>query len=396
MKSRNRTLLGALLFGAAGCTTTPSLPPTSTPASASPGVSTSTIDVAGVAPSGAIWTIGGDALALSADLGSTWRRASLPVAQTPDRPLPVFVLDATHAWVITVTPGSVDSGNGPAFDHVHLIVNRTGDGGQTWQTASVPGDYPDTERSVVFADAGHGYLMVSGGRTNQGSSTILRSEDGGATWTIAQAVEAGDQGSLGSLLAVSEGTTLWAAAQGEAGPVNHPILAVSRDGGRTWATVGLPGVLSRWGGAQNLPLGPPAFLTGELGLFALTSSDEATTGDTSGNPRTLVYSTADGGNTWTQRASVAFDAGGSMAFLSATGWIASVQGLPATLEVTTDGGATWQAVNPTGVPAGSFETIAAIDGTRLLGLILTGGNSGNPHVLALSADGGATWQTIGE
>jgi len=350
----------------------------------------------GVSPTGAIWTVSANVLAISSDLGSSWSRATMPPPESTYRTSPTFVLDSTHAWVVTATPGSVDSGNGPTFDHVDLIVNRTIDGGRTWDTATVPGDYPDTERSLVFVDARHGYLMVSAGRSSRNASTILRSDDGGATWATVQTVEAGDQGSLGSLISVSGDATIWAAAQGEAGPINHPILAVSHDGGRTWAAVPLPGLLARWGGVQNLPLGPPRFLGSDVGLFALTSSDEATTGDTSGNPRTLVYSTADGGHTWTHRASLAFDVNGSMAFLSATSWIAALSGVPSTLEVTTDGGATWRAVHPSGVPAGSFQQIALVGETRLLGLDLVGGNSGNPQVLALSADGGRTWQAIHE
>ena len=411
MTRRLGTACIASVFLAAACTTTPSPPATGPsgslatdlPASAEPTprptptavpVAGGPIEEAGVTSTGAIWTIGGNVLAVSTDLGTTWRRASMPPSGTAGRPLPAFVLDARHAWVITLTPGSIDSGNGPDFDHAQLIVNRTVDGGETWQTASVPGDYPDTERSLVFADDQHGYLMVSGGRTNSGSSTILRSDDGGATWTIAQSVEANDQGSLGSLIAVSDGPTLWSAAQEEAGPVNHPILAVSDDGGRTWASVPLPGVLARWGGTQNLPLGPPVFLTSELGFFALTSSDDATAGNAPGESRTLVYSTVDGGGGWTRQASLPFEVGDALAFVTATSWVASVTGLPATLEITTDAGATWRAVHPTGVPAGSFESIQPIDGTKLLGRVLVGGNSGNPQVVAVSSDGGATWQPI--
>jgi photosystem II stability/assembly factor-like uncharacterized protein len=359
--------------------------PTASPAGAS-------IDNFGVAPLGAIWTVSGQVLSVSGDAGATWQHSVLPPSGVPgDRSAP-FVLDARHAWVVTVTPGSSDSGNGPTFDHTHLVVERTSDGGRTWQAASVPGDYPDSARSIVFSDADHGYLMVSGGRSNQGSSTVLRTDDGGATWAIAATVPAWSTGDLGSQIALSAPTTIWAGAQGEAGPVNHPILAVSRDGGRTWADAHLP-LLDRWGGTQSTPLGPPVFLDPSTGFIAVETSDPSATGDATGNSSTFLYSTRDGGRTWSLDRKLALGANG-FAFLSATHWVLLEAGLPGKLEVTDDAGATWREIQPPFDHIGSIIQIAPNGSRHLVGVLAEGGNSTSPEWLVGSSDGGDTWTLL--
>ena len=128
------------------------------------------VDQAGVARSGAIWVIRGSALSISTDLGSTWTGGTIPLPE-PDMINPAtFVLDAEHAWSLTVPPGSGDGdhGQGPTFDHVHLLVNRTSDGGKSWKQAPVPGDHPDSARNLFFVDSKTGYLMISGGRASPG------------------------------------------------------------------------------------------------------------------------------------------------------------------------------------------------------------------------------------
>ena len=91
--------------------------------------------------------------------------------------------------------------------------------------------------------AQHGYLLAAEERISNGISTVLRTSDGGTTWEVT-----GSLPGLGSMFAVSDSLTLWAGSQPVAGGVGHPLLDVSRDGGRTWSEAQLPGIAGKLGG----------------------------------------------------------------------------------------------------------------------------------------------------
>jgi photosystem II stability/assembly factor-like uncharacterized protein len=391
---------------AAGCAGLPTVPTPTVTASAAPSITTgpdaslvpmsqsvpTAIDDAGVTGSGSVWVIRDSVLAISTDIGETWTTGSIPLPQPETIGRVVFVLDASRAWSLTATDGSQDSGQGPDFDHVHLVVNRTSDGGKTWQQAAVSGDYPDTARSLYFLDSARGFLMISGGRTNGGSSTLLRTDDGGTTWAVVRTIRDTETAtvttpaSLGSQMTATDTRTIWAAAQPEAGGINHPILDVSRDGGVTWTRVALPGVIDRFGGTNNIPLGPPVFLDARTGFFALVADADSAL--------TLVFGTDDGGRSWSRLSALPTALAVPIAFTSPSHWLATEQGLPAVLDATDDGGTTWHPLETSGLPAGSLERLQMLDPTHGIGVLLTQGNSGMPSVLVRTDDGGRTWSTV--
>ncbi len=369
----------------------PVLPPGKQPhamPSLVPAMVAAEVGMAAVARSGAIWAIRGHAFAVSTDLGTSWTVGTVPLP-APDSISPsIFVLDATHAWSITASPGSADRGQGP-FDRVDLIVNWTSDGGRSWAHAPVPGDYPDTARTLFFLDPQHGFLMVSGGRSNAGASTLLRTSDGGATWSVARTVPAAETsgGPLGSLITATNGRTIWAAGQPEAGPVAHPLFEVTHDDGVSWSPVALPGV-SAASGSPGL-LGPAVFLDAAAGFFALPTSDPAS------GSGTLVFSTADGGRTWTRRSTLSGALAAPIAYADARHWLAVEQGLPTFLEVTDDGGATWRTLHPTGLSLGSLAWASLLDAQHGTGVLLVDGDSGMPQILVVTSDGGSSWTPVG-
>jgi photosystem II stability/assembly factor-like uncharacterized protein len=396
-------LAGALALAACVATSTPapagsSAPTTSgAPASATvlptpvPNSNGRAIDALGATPSGAIWTTEKNHLSISADLGQTWARVVMPAASPLSFPAPLFVLDPRHIWFVTTTPDSSETGNGPRFDHAQVLVTRTTDGGATWMSSPIAGDYPDTARAVAFADTRHGYVMISGGRTNAGSSTVARSDDGGATWSVVRTVPADASGDLGSQIATTDASTLWAAAQAEAGPVIHPILDVSRDAGKTWSPAGLPG-LGRWGGTNSIPAGPPVFLDAARGFIAVQTSDPAATDDPTEDPYTLVYGTTDGFN-WSRVGRLAV-AANDVAFLSAESWVVALNSAPALIQATTDAGHTWRPVSLDS-PRGYVMTVVAV-GSQVVACVSLGGESASPKVLIRSEDGGLTWLPISQ
>ncbi len=254
------------------------------------------ITLLGRVASGGFWVVRGSELLISTDSGATWSSGKVtidPYPMWPNGGINVFVLDQAHAWSISPGPGTTESGHGegPAVDHLHAIINRTSDAGKTWRQAAVPGDYGNHELALSFVDEHRGFLMCSAGRFSDGISTILRSDDGGASWSVVRSIRGGDSDSLGSQFAASDASTLWAGAQGEAGPVGHPLLEVSRDGGKTWSLVKLSGLEQRDGPAS---LNEPVYF-----LDASTAFVSVLTSNTRGY-WTVVYRTADCGRTWSR------------------------------------------------------------------------------------------------
>ena len=341
---------------------------------------------AGITASGAYWVVINGYLEVSSNQGASWTVGSIQLPAPLSIDPAIFVLDARHAWSLTATAGSVDGGQGPPYDQVHLLMNRTSDAGTSWQQSAVPGDFPDARRSLYFLDAEHGFLMESGSDGNPVASVILRTDDGGATWTTVATVPASKMGgaTLGSQIVASDSNTIWAAAEGEARGFNHPILAVSRDGGRTWSSVALPGAIDRWGGTQNIPFGPPTFVSQSIGFFCLEYL-----GDLSGSFSTLLFETTDAGRTWTSVA-VPGDLA-SISFADASHWLVVKSGLPASLQSTSDGGQTWQQLPAVGLADGTLTDVTMHDADRGLGVFLAGGNSG-PGILMLTTDGGNSWK----
>jgi photosystem II stability/assembly factor-like uncharacterized protein len=345
---------------------TPSAVPSESPSAAS--LDAATVDLAGTFAGGGLWAVRGSTLFVSTDGGATWAQgtSSIPAGGI----LAAFVLDASHAWIVAVGPGSSPYTGAPT-DVRHLVVERTSDGGQTWQQGTVPGSWGATTQSLVFLDARVGFIMCSAARFSGGTSTVLRTDDGGATWSVA-----GIGHWLGSMFATSGGLTLWAGAQPEAGGITaHPILDVSRDGGQTWQDARLPGLVGQTGGSVAAP---PTFLDANIGAVAVVGQG--------------IFRTSDGGGSWTLASDPSVEASAGPALLDATHWLLPTVN-PFGLLSTADGGASWQQMATSGLANGGWIVwIGAVDATHAAALVPIGSSYPGPASLFLSADGGHTWQ----
>lgn len=325
------------------------------------------VDQAGTFAGGGVWAIRGSTLSISSDAGATWTQgtSSIPAGSI----LAAFVLDPTHAWVVTVGPGSGPYTGSPT-DVRHLVVDRTSDGGQTWQQGTVPGSWGATSQSLVFLDARVGFIMCSAARFSDGTSTVLRTDDGGKSWSVV-----GTGHWLGSMFTASAGLTLWAGAQPEAGGLAaHPILDASRNGGATWQDARLPGLVGSTGGSVAAP---PTFLDANIGAVAVVGAG--------------VYRTTDGGGSWELASDPSVEASAGPALLDATHWLLPTVN-PFGLLSTADAGATWQGVTTSGLSNGGWIVwIGAIDATHVAALVPVGHGFPGPAVLFLSADAGHTW-----
>lgn len=318
--------------------------------------------------SGGFWAVKGSSLLVSTDGGQTWRGHSIP------RPglnalvgVPVFVLDADHAWSITDA----------------RTIYRTVDGGATWTAAALPGNC-GINIGLSFVDERVGYSICLDGTAR---ATVMRTDDGGATWVVAATNAATASGPIGSVMEATDERTLWAASN-DFDNGTQALLAVSRDGGATWTDAGLPGVQAanvraEDEGKAGWSAGLPAFVTPEDCLVGVGDRSNLSAGR-------RFFATEDVGRTWTALRTSGPN-GAPTSVLTMDAWVSYEQSPPQILH-TSDGGAHWTAVAAAGLPDPAyvygFEFGDENHGT--VEVISNAYDSGD-LVLLETADGGATW-----
>lgn len=386
-------LAGGLLLvaGQRGPAAPTASPLTSQPAMASPHSTGSPaiatpIDDGGIFGASGLWAVAGGRLYLSSDFGATWvQRTLVPSvaldATSGDVLSSVFVLDADHAW--TASPGSGSTvpygGQGPGYDHLYVVISRTTDGGVSWQSVTIPGDWGGTQPVLAFADAEHGFLLLSGLRGG-GGSVVFATTDGGANWQ-----RVGGADSLGSVFSASDATTLWAGNEGDAGPVSRPLVDVSRDGGRTWTDARLPGLVGDIFVNDN-PVAPPVF-SGQDGAVAVIAASTDT------SPMVRFYRSSDGGRTWVLAAQVHIGESGStgVAVVDALHYVV-IDSHTGQLQATSDGGVTWQPATSSGLSAAM--RLRFWDARNGVAIVQTTNGPAPAAGVLRTADGGQTWSPV--
>jgi photosystem II stability/assembly factor-like uncharacterized protein len=131
----------------------------------------------------------------------------------PDRIAATSFIDADRGWAV----GEVADGGGS-------LVQRTTDGGRTWEVLYADGaGFPLTD--VCFTDDIHGWAVSSSGTL---VGFIIATTDGGRTWA--------EQYGAGPLLSVDFSDALHGTVEGWDGDSpQRPITLTTSDGGRTWS-----------------------------------------------------------------------------------------------------------------------------------------------------------------
>ncbi|MGW2984565.1 WD40/YVTN/BNR-like repeat-containing protein [Streptomyces goshikiensis] len=277
------------------------------------------------------WVAGSKGTVLrTVDGGRSWRDVSPPGAVAEGLELrDIEAFDARRAVALSIGEGEASR------------VLRTDDGGATWSEAFRNPDPRAFYDCLTFFDSRHGLAMSD---PVDGKFRILSTGDGGRSWEVLPASgmpdalpgEAGFAAS-GQCLVSAGSRDVWLATGG--GAVSRVLH--SGDRGRTWKVA-----------ESVIPAGDPA-----RGVFALAFRDRTTGLAVGGDyragqdsPRAAAVS-SDAGRTW--RPATTPPPG----YRSGAAWHPYGRGValavgPTGTDVTVDGGRTWRALD-----AGSFDTV---------------------------------------
>ncbi len=286
----------------------------------------------------------------TSDGGQTWQ-SSVIMARNRETP-PVFV-DALHGWVFATDHFS---GPDPASAYIggQIALYRTSDGGQTWQRVA---SGPSTPQIATTTDDSYGIPPLA-------ASARLQFVTPSTGWLIGTSSHPDHSG--------------------------YSWLYVTHDGGVSWQQVPLSFP------TEALAIWPPTFFTEQDGLFPVLTSGPAPQYDRG----TLIYSTRDGGQTWTSTA-VPFDVT-SAVFIDMEHAI-SVDPASKLLYSTSDGWKHWTQtpIQTTFTRLYGFTFVSptlgwALTDNRKRTLPQPGGGvqKGDVSTLLQTTDGGRTWQEI--
>jgi hypothetical protein len=274
-------------------------------------------------------------------------------------------LDAKRAWVLI----------GPIATGASQTLERTSDGGATWTAVTTLSS--DGSSQIGFVDPFHGWLVVNKwlpdcvasntacGPPTGRQTTLKRTSDGGATWTVTYRTTQQFTGS--SLVKVTlpgiPGLSLQPIADcGWWGPqpqfisaqvgfvglscpgAVQPVIAATADGGHTWRHITLPAPADNRGAVLLTSVDRIHFFSVRDGVAFVSRC----TGDgTSCVPSGAMLYTHDGGVSWSVGAPV-HGWGLAMDAVDTThAWLPDAsltEAQPSSLLVTSDSGVSWEAL----------------------------------------------------
>jgi photosystem II stability/assembly factor-like uncharacterized protein len=321
-------LAAALAVGAAVAIQAPWAPQTTPATERLRGVSAASVTVA--------WASGNKGTVVrTVDGGATWTRAVVPGAEALDfRDIEAFSKDA--ASILSIGAGDTSR------------IYRTADGGKTWALQFTNPDPRAFYDALAFWDETHGLAV---GDPVDGRFTVIRTVDAGRTWSpvppasVPEALPGdGAFAASGTCLVVQGSRHAWFGTGGGA----RARVFRSTDQGLTWNVADTP-IMA---GNASSGIFSLAFSDAEHGIAV--GGDYRKEGESGDN----VAITRDGGRTWAfpgtarirgYRSAVAYVPGSNGHRLIAVG--------PAGSDASADGGATWTPLGDDGFHAISISNV---------------------------------------
>jgi photosystem II stability/assembly factor-like uncharacterized protein len=254
------------------------------------------------------WAVGGNGVVLATtDGGKEWRVLSRP---TEDALRDVYFSDEQNGWLVCERSIYKLKTN----DEPLTFLLRTADGGATWTRVNVIGAEPDVRLiRALFTEGGRGWVFGEAG-------ALYATRDNGASWER-QRVPTRYLLLNGSFL---DGARGWLVGAGA-------TLLQTADGGTTWRAGTLTG--------SEPPTKNNAVETRRVRFTSVSFVDEKHGWAVGAEGR--VFATRDGGRTWAaQKSNVTADLSDVKFLDKYEGWAIGAEG---TLIHTTDGGARWTA-----------------------------------------------------
>lgn len=300
----------------------------------------------------------------------------------------VFDISAVNeevAWAVS-SPPRFDVGGAADF-------SRTTDGGQTWQTGTIPVSDPTFSTDGIFAlDENTAWAMTLK-MPEQTAGKIYKTTDGGTTWTEQSTAftEPGEGPHAIHFFDENDGFALAWVATGNAATDTHSGYVTS-DGGETWVRL-----------TSDVYPAPPGERLAAVNLDLLEArGDHIWFGLRNGN----AYHSADRGHTWEIQIIGPGQEINSIAFKDEMNGLA-VSGYNTAFNVnsnkvygTSDGGATWTELSAPAHPkiAGIqfVEGSAAEPGSCGAYMVYYSIDSGGGPGTAYTTDDGQTWTFISE
>ncbi len=272
---------------------------------------------------GVVWASGARGTVVrTVDGGTTW--AAVPVTTAGADTLQfrdVVALDAETAWALSIGPGASST------------IVKTTSGGARWRTVFVNDEPEGFYDCLSFWDARRGLAY---GDSVDGGLRVLLTDDGGETWrrVPADALPPAGDGEGGfaasGTCVATRGTDRAWIATGNADPAR--VLRTT-DGGATWSASALPLVAGDAAGAASV-----AFRDDQHGVAVGGNIADATT------VADAVALTADGGATWALGGPLPFPgAAYGAAYVPGTGALVAVG--PGGVGLSRDDGRTWALVD---------------------------------------------------
>jgi len=294
----------------------------------------------------------------------------------------------------SVSPKSLPSTlqlSAPSANVVWALVDgaklfRSEDSGDSWSQRSLPNmGGPVAGSEISFVDDQQGWLLAAASPATQctfEATSIWHTSDGGATWQELPSTSSGAVRTVPGIAAAQckGGLAFIDQSHGflsASDPNSPPVIYTTSDGGNTWTA--------------SAPLPDPPGEKTSAGGFTLSPRNVQRAGGilllgADGWGHAYVYESTDGGATWAWAAIVpnSTDAG-QVAFRDATHWWATDTASAG--QVTADSGATWTAA-PARREFSSPDTVTAVFANPETGYATADG------VIRRTNDGGTHWTDV--